>query len=146
MTEQEKEENKEEPQTPETPESPKAPTTPAVKSGSGLEPNVAGLLCYVPYIGIVIAIVFLIIEKNKFVKFHAIQSIILSLVLYAFNFLIMGVLFASMMSGGFALFGLLTMGVTILYIVLWIVLMVKAYNNEEWELPIIGSIAKGMVK
>ena len=42
---------------------------------TGLQENVAGLLCYI--LGWVTGIIFLILEpENKFVKFHAIQSII----------------------------------------------------------------------
>ena len=45
------------------------------KTSTGMQPNVAGLLCYL--VGFVTGIVFLIIEKeNKFVRFHAMQSII----------------------------------------------------------------------
>ncbi len=44
------------------------------KTGTGLQENVAGLLCYV--LGWVTGIIFLILEnKNRFVRFHAIQSI-----------------------------------------------------------------------
>ncbi|WP_318010792.1 hypothetical protein [Bacillus sp. RAR_GA_16] len=45
------------------------------KTSSGLEENVAGLLTYV--LGFVTGIIFLLIEKeNKFVRFHAMQSIV----------------------------------------------------------------------
>lgn len=129
----------------EQPEQPEQAPTPAPKaaSGSGMEKNVAGALCYV--LGFITGIIFLLIEKdNKFVKFHAIQSIIFSIAVYAINFLVVGILFTSMMAGGLALFGLLSTGLTILYVVLWVMLMVKAYNGEEWQLPVIGGIAKSM--
>ncbi|MQY55153.1 MAG: hypothetical protein GH156_01060, partial [Dehalococcoidia bacterium] len=45
------------------------------KSGTGIEPNIAGLLCYV--LGWVTGLVFFLIEKDdEFVRFHAMQSII----------------------------------------------------------------------
>lgn len=129
------EQNQEQPQQP--------AQAPKTTSGSGMEKNVAGALCYV--LGFITGIIFLLIEKdNKFVKFHAIQSIIFSLAVYAINFVVVGILFTSMMAGGFALLGLLSTGLTVLYVVLWIMLMVKAYNGEEWQLPVIGSIAKSM--
>ena len=46
-----------------------------VKTSTGLEDNIAGLLCYVA--GWVSGLIFLLIEtENKFVRFHAVQSII----------------------------------------------------------------------
>lgn len=125
-------------------EQPQQPAqAPKAKSGSGMDQNVAGALCYV--LGFITGIIFLLIEKdNKFVKFHAIQSIIFSLAVYAINFVLVGILFTSMMAGGFALLGLLSTGLTVLYVVLWIMLMVKAYNGKEWQLPVIGGIAKSM--
>jgi len=117
------------------------PATKAPAKDSGLAPNIAGALCYA--LGFISGIIFLLIEKdNKFVKFHAIQSILISVVAYAINFIVMGLLFSSMMTGGFALFGLLSSGLNVLFIVVWIMLMVKAYSNEEWQIPIIGKIAK----
>ena len=45
------------------------------KTSLGIDQNLAGLLCYV--VGWVTGIVFLILEgKNKFVRFHAVQSIV----------------------------------------------------------------------
>ena len=60
------------------------------KSSTGLQANVAALLAYV--LGIVTGLVFFLIEKeSRFVKFHAMQSLALSLVLFvaglALNFL-----------------------------------------------------------
>lgn len=134
--EEPKEQNQEEPQQP--------AQTPSSKSGSGLDKNIAGLLCY--SLGPITGVIFLLIEKdNKFVKFHAIQSIIFSLAVFVINFIFTAVLFGSIFSGGFAMLGLISTGLIVLYVVLWIMLMYKAYNNEEWELPIIGSIAKNAV-
>ena len=110
---------------------------------SGLAPNVAGTLCYV--LGLITGVIFLLIEKdNKFVRFHAMQSILFSVAVWLINFVVTSLLVATLFTGGFAAFGLLTTGLTVLYIVLWVMLMVKAYNNQEWELPIIGKIAKGL--
>lgn len=128
-------------QTEETPQTPQA--APAKKGGSGLAPNIAGLLCYV--LGLITGIIFLLIEKdNKFVKFHAIQSIIFSLTAYVVNFVLTTLLVRSLFTGGFSVISLLSTGFSILILVLWVMLMYKAYNNEEWELPLIGGIAKNM--
>lgn len=100
--------------------------------GTGLEPNIAGLLCYV--LGWVSGLVFLLLEKkDKFVRFHAIQSIIVfgaMSVLYA-------VLFWIPIIGW--VFGYL---ICALAFVLWILLMVKAYRGHMYKVFIAGGIAE----
>src|SRR6201994_3354556 len=51
-----------------------APVAPAT---AGMEENVAGLLCYI--LGWVTGLIFFLIDKRPFVKFHAAQSIGLSI-------------------------------------------------------------------
>jgi uncharacterized membrane protein len=124
-------------------------------SSTGMEENLAGLLCYV--LGWLTGIIFLIIEKkSKFVKFHAMQSLVtfgvLSIIWY-----ILGGLLASMfvpsvseliITGGTAGFGMyrvfiwLSWLVGLAMLILWIFLMVKAYQGEKFKLPIAGNIAE----
>lgn len=116
------------------------------KSGSGLDPNVAALLAYL--LGIIGGIVFILIEKdNKFVRFAAAQSIVLSIVMYIIMFglpFVIGIL--AIATGGIgSLLGLLMPLLWLGFIIVWIMLMVKAYQNQEWELPVIGKIARKYV-
>ena len=101
-------------------------------STTNLEPNIAGLLCY---IGLwVTGIVFLLIEqKNKFVRFHAIQSIIVFVALTIASAILNQIPFI----GWF--FGLI---IGVLSFVLWIVLMVKAYQGELYKVPLAGDLAE----
>ena len=102
------------------------------KTSSGLEANVAGLLCYV--LGWVSGLVFILIEKdNKFVRFHAMQSIIVFGILHA----AMHVLSWIPIIGG-ALLGL----IGLLSFILWIVLMVKAVQGTTYKLPWAGNLAE----
>jgi uncharacterized membrane protein len=115
---------------------------PVASPTAGLEENVAGLLCYV--LGWVTGLIFFVIDKRPFVKFHAAQSIGLSVGLIVV-YIVIGFLFAMMhfMSMGFlalAIYPLLGLAV----FVLWIFLMYKAYQHEEFKLPFIGDIAKNM--
>ncbi len=118
----------------------------AKKTGSGLDQNIAALLAYLlAWIG---GLIFILIEKeNKFVRFAALQSIFLDvamfIVWFVVSFVLGGLLFASF-GLGMALFGLMWL-VWIGYIVVRIVLIVKAYQNQEWELPIIGKMARKYV-
>src|SRR5271154_577773 len=95
---------------------PAAPVAPA----SGLQENVAGMLCYI--LGWVTGIVFLLIDKRPFVRFHAAQSIVV------FGFLsLVRVVLAIGFTGGpgygfFSLWALISMLVSIVTLVAWIVL------------------------
>jgi uncharacterized membrane protein len=106
------------------------------KTSMGLEPNIAGLLCYV--LGWVTGIVFFIMEKdNKLVRFHAMQSIITFGILFLASIILSFIPFV----GWF--FGVL---LSILTFVLWVVLMLKAYQGVMFKLPIVGDIAEKQVK
>jgi uncharacterized membrane protein len=107
----------------------------ATGSTTSLEPNVAGLLSY---LGLWIAgLVFILIEKeNKFVRFHAMQSIV--------TFGVITVLWVvlQVLASIFWPFYFLGFPFWILSVVLWIVLMVKAYQGERFKLPVAGDIAE----
>lgn len=95
--------------------------------GTGLPKNTAAALSYV--LGWLTGIVFLLIEKNPFVRFHAMQSIITFglLTLLSFVPVIGWILSPLVMIVGF---------------VLWLLLIFKAYQGEEYKLPWIGEFAK----
>ena len=102
------------------------------KSSTGLEANVAGLLCYVGWW--VSGLVFILIEKeSKFVRFHAIQSI------YVF-----GVLTIAMIVFGWIPFLNLVLPplIGLFGFVLWIILMIKAYQGAMFKLPLAGDLAE----
>ncbi len=106
---------------------------------SGLDENVAGALCYV--LTWVTGIIFLLIEKNnKFVRFHAMQSIIaflpLTIIGYGLRILIWS----------FSLFWMISNLVWLVVLVLWLVTMYKAYQGEKYKLPIAGDIAENQIK
>ena len=99
------------------------------KTSTGLQANIAGLACYV--IGFVSGVVFLLLEKeNKFVRFHAMQSIV------TFGAIaILQCVFLSMFYPLVALLSLASLG-------LWIVLIIKAYQGEMFKLPVLGDFAE----
>jgi len=101
-------------------------------STTSLEPNIAGLLCY---LGIwVTGIIFLVIEqKNKFVRFHAIQSIIVFGILSVASAILTWIPFVGGFFGGI---------IGVLFLILWIVLMVKAYQGQLYKVPAAGDLAE----
>ena len=107
-------------------------------TSTGLEANVAGLLCYA--VGWITGLVMILLEKkNGFVRFHAMQSII-TFGAITFLFIVLGILDGLDIVG--RLFWALSMVAWILAVVLWIVLMVKAYQGERYKLPIAGDLAE----
>lgn len=107
-----------------------------------MDENVAGLLCYI--LGWVTGLIFFLIDKRPFVRFHAAQSIGLSIALFAV-YLIIGVLFTMLhfMSMGFIALAIYPLLALLVFIV-WIFMMYKAYQHEKFMLPIIGPIAANM--
>jgi uncharacterized membrane protein len=102
---------------------------------SGIAENVAGLLCYL--LGWITGLIFFFIDKRPFVRFHAAQSIIV----FGGLMIIQIALTMTFLTGGVALgFGLRAV-VSILGFVLWIVLMIKAYQGERYRLPIAADLA-----
>ncbi len=97
------------------------------KTSTGLEENVAGLLCYV--LGWVSGLIFLLIEtENKFVRFHAIQSIIVFGFLSACGIFFFWIPFIGYLAGG-------------IFFALWIVLMYRAYQGTMYRIPVAGDLA-----
>lgn len=110
-------------------------------STEGMAENVAGLLCYV--LGWITGIIFLLIDKRPFVKFHAAQSIV---VFGALTVLRVGIGMMIGFSGfvGFGLWAAISALIGLVGLILWILLMVKAYQHELFKLPIAAGIAEGI--
>ena len=101
------------------------------KTSTGLEENVASLLCYV--LGWISGIVFLILEKeNRTVRFHAFQSIVV------FGFLTV----AGWVLGAIPVIRWFAWVPGLLGFILWIILMVKAYQGEKYKVPVAGDMAE----
>lgn len=125
-----------------------ATETGAVSSDTetGLDENLAGALAYI--LGLITGVLFLVIENdNRFIRFHAAQSIALHvafIVLWIVLSVIQIVLGSIPGIGGVMsmLFNILIwMGVGLGGLALWLFVMYKAYNHEEFHLPVVGDIA-----
>lgn len=117
---------------------------------SGMEENVAGLLCYL--FGWVSGLIFLLIDKRPFVKFHGAQSIALTLSFFVVwvGFwvltMVLGFITAMMHFPIGFLMAFLFPVVIFGYLAAFIFCMYKAYQHEKFKLPIIGNLVEGMVK
>jgi len=102
------------------------------KTSCGMQPNVAAGLAYL--LGIITGIIFYLIEKeNKFVRFHAMQSIIV------FGFLFVAGIIAGLLP---ILNIFLAPIVGLISLILWIVLMIKGFQGQSFKMPIAGDIAE----
>jgi uncharacterized membrane protein len=101
---------------------------------SGMQSNVAGLLSYI----LIIGIIFLFVEplkSDKFVRFHAFQSIFYWVAVIVIFFCLGAVL-------PFGLWIAVYWPLRVLTFVGMVFLMYKAYNNERFKLPFIGELAE----
>ena len=127
-----------------------APVAAAASPTEGLQENVAGLICY--FFGWVSGLIFLLIDKRPFVRFHGAQSIALNLSFFVIwiGFWIVTVVLGFITAALHFPIGFLTVFlapvVVIAFVVVWIYCMYKAYQGEKFKLPIIGNIVENMVK
>ena len=112
----------------------------AKKTALGVDENVEGALCYV--FGLLTGIVFLLLEKdNKFVRFHAMQSILVNIAMVV-TLIVLGTILMFIPIVGWVLNMLLYLAA----LGLWLLLMFKAYSGEKYKLPVVGDIAEQQVK
>lgn len=102
------------------------------KTSLGLSENLEGLLCYL--FGWITGIIFLILDRNnKFIRFHSLQSIFtflpLSVIYVIFGWIPIVDIFVKVVLG-------------IISLILWSILMYKAYQGEKYKLPIVGDLAE----
>ena len=125
----------------------------------GMDPNIAAAISYIWIVGII----FFILEKeNKFVRFHALQSILFgvanSIVMILLGILAFVLTFVFGIGGamvGGAMQSLVSLLIGLVWLLFWVIglLMfagsifaaVKAYQGQKFKLPIIGNIAENMV-
>ena len=121
------------------------------KSSTGLDENVAALLAYIFHW--VSGLIFFLIEKeSRLVRFHAMQSILLSvvaivlgIVLWVATFIIW--LIASQLPGFLgSIVGLIVPLIWLLFwvglLIVWIMCLIKAFQGTYFKLPIIGNFAE----
>ena len=109
------------------------------KSSTGLDANLTAALAYL--LGFLTGILFLVIEKDsRFVRFHALQSTMLFLVIFVATILT-NILWAIPLVGWLIsiLLNILLVSVTL---ILWLFLMFKAYKGEKFKLPVLGDLAE----
>ncbi len=112
----------------------------------GLQPNVASMLAYAPCcVGLVMSIILVVTEKtNRFVKFHAWQGLFFHLALTAISIInsVLGTILSSVSNLLSLISTILGLAIFLVSLGLSFFLMVKAYGNETFKLPLLGDIAE----
>ena len=85
---------------------------------------------------LVVPVLFLLLEKDEFVKFWAFQSIVTYIALFALNWVLALTIFLIF----------LTPLVFILGVILWLMMTYKAWQGEKWVVPVIGKFAEKLMK
>jgi uncharacterized membrane protein len=143
---------------------PGTPSPGTSPTGTGLDPKVAAAISYIWIVGLI----FFFIEKdNKFVRFHAMQSILFGIansvimMVLAIVATILTVVFtiggaaAATATGSGGIGGLASLLVGLIWLIFWLIAMVclvglifaavKAYQGQKFKLPIIGNMAEKIV-
>ncbi len=133
------------------------PATPA--TGSGLDPKVAAALSYIWIVGLIF---FFIEKENRFIRFHAMQSIlfgignsILMIVLVIIGMILSFISLGASVAIGGGIGVLISMLVWLVWLLFFVVAValflglifaaVKAYQGQMFKLPIIGNMAEKIV-
>jgi uncharacterized membrane protein len=106
--------------------------------------NIAGALAYISFVP---AVVFLVLDpynKNRFVRFHSVQCLLLwgaTIALAIALKLASVVLFIIPVLGPLVVL-LVSMVVGLAAVVIWFVLVIKAFQGEMFKLPMLGELAE----
>ena len=116
-------------------------------SSTGLEPNSAAALAYLagPFSGLLI----LLVERaSGYVRFHAWQAIIGlgGLALLSAGVLVLSFLTLLLSPFAFTVLYRISELIAIVWIVAWVVCLVKAFTGQRWEMPVAGRYAERLAR
>lgn len=114
-----------------------------VAQSAGLAENVACALCYA--LGLITGVLFLVLEpynKNRNIRFHAFQSIFFTVAWIVFR-IALSIVFAAIWSvGGLFMASSISLLISLCGVLIWLYLLISAYQGKKVMLPIIGPIAE----
>jgi len=103
---------------------------------TGLKKETAAALSTLLGPTLVVPVLFILLEKDEFVRFWAFQSIVVNLTLFVLNWVLVLTIFLVF----------LTPLVFVLGVVLWLTMTYKAWQGQRWEVPFIGKFAVQLMK
>lgn len=111
-------------------------------TSSGISENGAGALCYV--LGWITGLIFFLTDKRPYVRFHATQSIVVFGGLHIIRIILARVFGFGMFFGGWGTFSIGVLFfelIGLVMLILWILLMIKAYQGERFRVPFAADLA-----
>ena len=112
---------------------------PATLGQTGLSDNAAGGLAYITDIPAILFLALAPYNRNSYIRFHAWQSIFLTIACFALDI-------ALIVLGRMPFLGFMTLFlwplVALAVFVVWIIVLIKAFNGERYKLPILGDLAE----
>lgn len=94
-------------------------------------------ISYIPFFAVVISpVVFLVEKEDKFVRFHALQSFVISVAYYLASLILDNVFLVGSAIGTL---------ITLAALIVWIVSAVRAYGGQMFKWPIVGDFAEKQV-
>ena len=105
-------------------------------TGTGLKKETSAALCTLLGPTLIVPVLFILLEKDEFVRFWAFQSIVVYVALFVLNWLFILSIFLIFLSPL----------VFILGVVLWLIMTYKAWQGDKWEVPFIGKFATQLMK
>lgn len=105
-------------------------------SGTGLKKETAAALATLLGPTLVVPVLFILLEKDEFVRFWAFQSIVVFLALFVLNWVLVLTIFLA----------ILTPLVFVLGVILWLFMIYKAWQGDKWTVPLVGKFATGLMK
>ena len=112
---------------------------------TGISNRNAALLCYIPMVGWIAAIVVLASERFRReldVRFHAFQGLYLFVAWLMVEWVISPALYLSTWHSGYAMHHMLSRALELLIFAAWILMIVKVSHDEKYKLPIVGELAE----
>ena len=103
-------------------------------STTGLKKETSAALSYL--LGPITGVLFLVVDKDPFVQFHAMQSTVVLGGLVVLQWILALTIFLAF----------LVPILTIVIFILWLVLIYKAWQGDRWEVPVIGKFSTKMLK
>jgi uncharacterized membrane protein len=120
---------------------PPGPPTGYPPPAEGLPPTTAAALAYLTFIP---AVIFLIIDPYKripFVRFHAIQSIVLN-VIWMLVWIVLGVVFTPLLFvGAWGTIHIISQIVRLAFFIGWLIAIIQAAQGKWFKLPLIGDFS-----
>jgi uncharacterized membrane protein len=109
---------------------------------TGLSDNALGALAYFTFIPAIIFLVSAPYNQKATIRFHAWQSILLTVAAIVVNIALAIVLNIALLFMGIIVQGILWNLINLCWFAIWLVCVINAFNGKRFKLPIIGDLAE----